>query len=37
VDGVVYEFGDAPGPHPHFREAQLKAQTASNHTLSASP
>jgi para-nitrobenzyl esterase len=37
ADGLVYEFGDEPGPRPHFREAQLKAQAASNPTLSASP
>ena len=35
ADGVVYEFGDSPGPRPHFREAQLNAQAASNSTLSA--
>ncbi|MBV8683953.1 MAG: carboxylesterase family protein [Caulobacteraceae bacterium] len=37
ANGVVFEFGDDPGPRPHFREAQLNAEAAANPSLSAAP
>lgn len=36
-DGIVFEFGDPGGPRPHFRQAQLDAQTAADPALATPP
>jgi para-nitrobenzyl esterase len=35
ASGLVFEFGDPAGPRPHFRDAQLGAQTTANAALAA--